>query len=149
MAEILPYLGVAKTDPPQDGTVTALEDYTGMTAKDAETLLKEMGLEPVLSGSGETVADQLPSPGQSAAPGSQVILYLNETPEGVEVPDFTGMNRQQAGEAAGKTGLRVSITGNSETALQVVVTSQTPAAGEQVPWGTEVILQFTDTQARD
>ena len=149
MAEILPYLGVAKTDPPQDTAGAALEDYTGMAAKDAEKLLKELGLEPVLSGAGETVADQLPGPGQSAAPGSQVILYLNETPEGTTVPDFLGMNRQQAGDAAGKAGLRISVTGNSETAPQVVVTAQTPAAGEQVPWGTEVILQFTDTQARD
>lgn len=149
MAEILPYLGVAKTDPPQDGTAAALEDYTGMAVKDAEKLLKEMGLEPVLSGTGETVTDQLPSPGQSAPSGSQVILYLNETPEGATVPDFLGMNRQQAGDAAGKAGLRISITGNPETAPQVVVTSQTPAAGEQLPWGSEVILQFTDTQARD
>lgn len=149
MGEILPYLGVAKTDPPQEVAAAPLEDYTGMAAKDAEKLLKELGLEPVLSGAGETVADQLPSPGQSAAPGSQVILYLNETPEGTTVPDFLGMNRQQAGDAAGKAGLRVSITGNSETAPQVVVTAQTPAAGEQVPWGSEVLLQFTDTQARD
>lgn len=149
LGEILPYLGVPKTDPPQEtGTIT-LEAYVGMAAKDAEKRLKELGVEPILSGSGETVTDQLPSPGQTVASGSQVILYLEETPEGVKVPDFAGMNRQQAGDAAGKAGLRISITGNPETAPQVVVASQSPAAGEMVPWGTEVILQFADTAARD
>ena len=73
MSDILPYLGVAKSEEPEQVTVPDLE---GLTAGEAEAVLKEQGLEAVRSGEGETVASQIPVPGQQAAAGSQVIVYL-------------------------------------------------------------------------
>ena len=80
-----------------------------------------------------------------------MLLYLGEEPEKqtVEVPDFAGMHRQQAADAAGTLGLYVLVTGNSEIAPHVTVTAQDIPAGTQVQVGTTITLEFTDTSARD
>ena len=73
MSDILPYLGVARRDMPE--TVT-IPDLTGLTPKEAEAALKELGLAAVFSGEGEMVVSQIPAPGQEAEAGSQVIVYV-------------------------------------------------------------------------
>jgi stage V sporulation protein D (sporulation-specific penicillin-binding protein) len=145
---ILPYLGVERTDA---GNRVVLEDYSGMSPKDAEKALKELGLTPDFSGTGETVLSQLPGPGQSVPEKSQVLLYLEEHAEGepVSVPDFTGMNRQQASDAAGQLGLQILVTGNPEISPQVTVTAQNYEANTKVAVGTTITLTFTDMTARD
>ena len=153
MADILPYLGVERVFSEDDlasKTVT-VADMTAMTAAEAEKLLKEQGLTGVFSGTGEAVTGQIPASGASVPGGSQVLLYLGEeTPQRtVEVPDFTGMNRQQAADAAGALGLYILVTGNDEIAPNVVVTSQSVPAGQTVDVGTMIQLEFTDTGARD
>ena len=67
----------------------------------------------------------------------------------VTVPDFSGMNRQQAADAAGQLGLYVLITGNQEISPQVTATAQNIPQNTQVPVGTTITLEFTDTTARD
>ena len=153
MADILPYLGVERVFSEDDlasKTVT-VADMTAMTAAEAEKLLKEQGLTGVFSGTGEAVTGQIPASGASVPGGSQVLLYLGEeTPQRtVEVPDFTGMHRQQAADAAGALGLYILVTGNDEIAPNVVVTSQSVPAGQTVDVGTMIQLEFTDTGARD
>ena len=153
MADILPYLGVERTYAEGElaGKEIVLEDMNGLTAADAERKLKEYGLSAKFSGSGETVTGQLPAPGQSIPGGSEVLLYLGEAAgeKLVTVPDFFGMHRQQAAEAAGRLGLYVLVTGNSEVAPTVTVTAQNIAKDTQVPMGTTITLEFTDTTARD
>ena len=73
MSDILPYLGVARSEEPEKVT---LPDLTGMTLAEAEVQLKALGLTAVFSGEGETVTSQIPSPQQMVAVGSQVIAYL-------------------------------------------------------------------------
>ena len=94
---------------------------------------------------------QLPAPGQSIPGGSAVLLYLGEAAgeEMVSGPDLFGMHRQQAAEAAGRLGLYVLVTGNSEVSPTVTVTAQNIAKDTQVPMGTTITLEFTDTTARD
>ena len=65
------------------------------------------------------------------------------------MPDFVGLNRQQASDAAGALGLYVLVTGNDEISTQVTVTAQNVPKGEKVPRGTTITLEFTDTAARD
>lgn len=144
---ILPYLGVEKMEPEEKIT---LEDFTGQTEKEAEKRLKELGLTARFSGSGETVTGQIPAAGQETTVGGQVLLYLGQMPEETAtVPNFLGMNRQQAADAAGEAGLTVVVTGNPEISLEVVVTAQSASPGENVPAGTAITLQFTDIHARD
>ena len=153
MADILPYLGVERTFSEDDiaGKEIVMADYTGMTEKEALALLKQESLTAVVSGTAETVTGQLPAPGQTVPGGSQVLLFFGETPEAetVKVPDFSGMNRQQASDAAGALGLYILVTGNDAVSPNVTVTAQSTAKDTPVPEGTTITLEFTDTTARD
>ena len=128
-----------------------MEKYIDLTGKDAASKLKRIGLSAQFVGNGETVTAQIPEPGQTVPGGSQVLLYLGQEPEqeAVEVPDFIGMNRQQASDAAGKLGLYILVTGNDEISMQVTATAQSVPKGTKVPMGTIITLEFTDTTARD
>ena len=67
----------------------------------------------------------------------------------VGVPDFRGMNRQQASDAAGALGLYILVRGNPETSHTVVVTGQAIPPKTEVPVGTTITLEFTDTAPQD
>ena len=75
MADILPYLGVARSDAVEEMIV---EDLTGLTAEEAEALLKQQNLTARFSGEGDTVTGQIPAPGTKVPAGSQVLVYLGE-----------------------------------------------------------------------
>ena len=153
MADILPYLGVERTYAETDlaSRQIVMEDISGLTAEDAARKLKEAGLSAKFSGTGETVTGQIPAAGQTVPGGSEVLLYLGEEPEEtlVTVPDFSGMHRQQAADAAGALGLYILVTGNSELAPNVTATAQDIPKDTEVPVGTTITLEFTDTAARD
>ena len=51
--------------------------------------------------------------------------------------------------AAQEAGLYILVAGNDEISDAVTVTAQSVAAGEKVPRGTTVRLEFTDTKAAD
>ena len=153
MADILPYLGVEKRfgeEDPASQTVT-LEDFTGFSQKDAEKYLKSASLSAIIIGQGDTVTGQIPAPGEKVPGGSQVLLYLGEIPEKtlVKVPDFSGMNRAQATDAAGKLGLFILASGNTEISPNVTVVAQDIPSGTEVPLGSTITLHFTDNTSRD
>ena len=148
MADILPYLGVERT---AEAEAIPLGNLTGLTLKEARALVKEQKLTVTSLGEGETITAQLPAAGEQVLPGSEVLVYLADA-DGermVTVPDFTGMNRQQASQAAGKLGLFVNATGNQEESSQVTVCGQKEPAGTELPVGSAVTLQFADSTARD
>ena len=153
MADILPYLGVKQSFSEDDiaGKTVIVEDFSGMTGKDAEKLLKNQNLCAKMIGTGETVTGQIPSAGDQVPGGSQVLLYLGEKPDDrtVKVPDFAGMNRQQASDAAGALGLYILVSGNQDTAANIIVTAQSVPPETEVTTGTTIRLEFTDTTAKD
>ncbi len=153
MADILPYLGVSRTFSEEDlaGKSVIVPDLTGLTAEQMKKELNDIGLTARQIGSEETVTQQIPQAGQTVPGGSEILIYFGETAveRTVEVPDFAGMNRQQASDAAGALGLYVLITGNQEVSSQVVVTSQDIAPRTQVQVGTTIRLEFTNTKAPD
>lgn len=153
MADILPYLGVERVYGEEDiaGKEIVLEDLTGLTQSQAERKLREETLKANFSGTGETVTGQIPEAGQTIPGGSEVLLYLGDEPEEriVTVPDFTGLNRREAIDAAGKLGLYILVKGNSEISPGVTVTAQSHTKETQVPVGTTITLVFTDLSARD
>lgn len=148
MADILPYLGVERNDGNQ---LVTIPDFTGQTVKEANALLKEMGLTAEMVGSQESVTGQIPAAGQNIPAGSQVLLYFGEEKDQrmVSVPNFSGLTRQQATDSAGLLGLYVLATGNQTISPQVVVTSQSIPAGTEVPAGTTITLAFADKDIRD
>ena len=153
MADILPYLDVPRSFGQDEiaGKTVVMEDMTGLTPEEAENKLKEMTLTAIITGTGETVTAQIPAAGEQVPGGSGVLLYLGQqAPEDTaRVPDFTGMNRQQAADAAAGLGLYILVTGNGSLSPSVTVTAQSTAPGTRVPVGTTITLEFTDTSARD
>ena len=153
MADILPYLGVSRSFSEEDvaGKKIVVPDLRNLTEKGTKSKLKSMDLQARFSGTGETVTGQIPAPGQTVPGGSEVLVYLGQEPEQtlVTVPDFTGMNRQQAADAAGKLGLYLLVTGNDEISQQVTVTAQSEPKDSQVPLGTTITLTFANLTARD
>ena len=153
MADILPYLGVEQTFGPEEiaGQRITLDDLTGLPVAEAEKLLKEKKLSAQTVGEGDTVTAQLPEAGQTVPGGSQVLLFLDGYPKErlVAVPDFSGMTRQQAHDAAGLLGLYILVQGNQELSPTVTVSAQSQAAKTEVPMGTTITLTFTDSTARD
>ena len=153
LGDILPYLGVKQSYTQDDaaGRTIVLEDLTGLTMAEAQKKLKDSGLEAVFRGEGEQVVSQIPGAGQSVSGDSQVILYLEESPtqEMVTVPDFYGMNRQQASDAAGMLGLNILVSGNSGVAPEIIVVVQSEPKGKKVPVGTTIRLEFVDTKVAD
>ena len=148
MADILPYLGVERST---EGDPVTLSDLSGMTIKEAKAALKDTKLTIVSQGEGETITGQLPAAGQQLAPGSEVLVYLGEPTQSrlVTVPDFAGMNRQQASQAAGQLGLSIIPLGSEAIDVNVTVCSQKEPPGTQLPVGSAVTLQFADPTARD
>lgn len=150
LGDILPYLGVDHNYTQEDaaGRTVVLEDMTGLTAKEAQTLLKEQGLTASLQGDGETVTGQIPGAGQPVPGDSQVLLYMGEETgqRMTAVPDFTGMTRQQANDAAGIAGLYILVKGNSQVQTYVTTVSQSVPKDTQVPVGTTIELEFLDTR---
>ena len=153
MADILPYLGVERkfSEDTAAGQTLVMEDMTGLSPKEADAALKQVGLTAVYRGTEEIVTGQIPAAGQRIPGGSQVLLYLGESSseELVSVPDFLGMNRQQAADTAGTLGLYILVAGNAEIAPAVTVTAQSEEKETMVPVGTTITLTFTDTAARD
>ena len=153
MADILPYLGVATNYTEEDiaGRRIVMEDLSGLTLKQAQAILKEQSLTAESIGEGETVTAQIPEAGHTVPGGSQVLLYFDDAPQkrAVDVPDFTGMNRQQADTAAGKLGLYILVSGNQSLSPNVTVTAQSHPAGSKVDAGTTIELEFTDTKVSD
>ena len=151
MADILPYLEVSRNYGPEDaaGQEITVADFSGMTQKEAEKELKALGLSAQFIGTGESVTSQIPTAGNLVPGNSQLLLYLGEEPEirQVTVPDFTGMTRQQASDAAGLLGLYILITGNN--AMDAVVTAQDKPMNTQVAVGTTIKLEFADIKAHD
>ena len=153
MADILPYLGVERRFSEEDpaSQTLVLEDLTGFSQKDAEKYLKSVSLSAIIIGQGDSVSGQIPGPGERVPGGSQVVLYLGEMPEEtlVKVPDFSGMNRARAAEAAGVLGLYILASGNTDISPNVTVVSQDIPANSRIPAGSTITLHFTDNTSRD
>ena len=149
MADILPYLQVERCD--SSGQMVVVENLQGLSAKEAQTRLEALGFTAEFVGQEESVTDQIPAAGISIPFGSQVLLYMGENSgkEPVAVPDFFGMTRQQASDAAGMLGLYIQIAGNTGLESHITVTAQSIEKNTPVPPGTTIRLEFTDSGARD
>lgn len=150
MNDILPYLQVSRIQDPSAEPVTVPE-LVGLTPEEAKGALEDQTLELCFSGEGERIVAQLPSPGEELPGGSQMIAYLQNTPDddGTAVPDLRGMGVAEAALAGANAGVCLSPWGNPDLTLPLRVAAQEPAPGTQVPRGSVVRVQFTDTDARD
>jgi len=114
-------------------------------------MLKAAGITCKMIGDGETITDQIPAAGKTVPGGSEILLYFGDVPENrqVEVPDFTGMNRQQASDTAGKIGLYILVSGNTSLDSHVTAVTQSVSPGTVVSVGTTIKVEFVDTKVGD
>ena len=151
MADILPYLSVKHQYGPEDaqGMQIVVPELVGNDVQQAQKQLKELGLTARIIGSGEKITAQIPASGNTVPGNSQMLLYLEQQPEVrlVTVPDFYGMTRQQASDAAGQLGLYILVTGNPN--MDALAIEQSEEKETQVPVGTTIKLLFADGKAVD
>lgn len=136
----------------------AVPALTGLTIAEAEDALEELGLvATVQDDPSELVTAQVPAEGQSAVKGSGVLLYTESTgiehseegsneSELVTVPNVVGMTRLAASDALAAKGLKIRISPEDQTGKAI---RQSPAAGESVAAGTEILVEFSDTNIGD
>ncbi len=150
LADLLPYMGIAPTEA-EAVTETRMPDVLGLGLADAEEALKEQTLSCRTVGDGETVTDQVPAAGAALPGGSEVILYLGQEAENMEVPvpDVTGKDCETAGVLLSRAGLYMKIVGAAGGEGTILAVSQEPAAGTAVEPGTLVEVEFSDLTARD
>ena len=153
LEDILPYLGVQRQYAVDDirSQAVTMPDLTALTFKEASAILKNLNLTAVRVGEGEALTAQLPAAGQTVPGGSQVLLYYGQAAETeyVKVPDFSGMTRQQASDAAGLLGLYILVSGNPSVEPKVVVIGQNVPVGTEVTRGSTITLNFADISIRD
>jgi serine/threonine-protein kinase len=114
---------------------------------EARQILDDLGLEaeirrrPADNAPPNTVLDQDPLPGTEVEVGSTVTLFVSRGQVQFEVPNVVGLTEDEAVAAIESAGLVVGerTTQPSEEPEGTVI-SQDPAAGEQVPGGSEVNL---------
>ena len=80
-----------------------------------------------------------------------MLLYLGQPAprQQVQVPDFRGMNRQQANDTAGRLGLFIRPIGCPDIGPRVTACSQGEAPGTELAVGSTVTVQFADGALRD
>ena len=119
----------------------AVPNVVGMDMQTAKDTLANAGLSVKLDGSG-SVLSQIPASDEEVYAGSTVTLNMETKTEAtpnaemVTVPDFTGMNINEARDAAIGAGLKFVALGDGRAQ------SQKPIAGLQVEKGATVTVEF-------
>lgn len=150
MEEVLRYEGYLPEGNDEGVTVP---DLIGMTILEAKRTLEDLGIEAAFqSNESEVVVAQVPGAGVTVMKGSGVLLYTEvmeldvETDDGyskVKVPDLSGMTRLEAHDALAARGLDILIDPPDQQGDAI---RQSPEAGAEVDPGTQVLVEFSDTQ---
>ena len=145
MAQVLPYLGVERNYSENDLATlnVTLRNYVGLQTGNAMADLANRGLRYEVKGTGTEVTYQVPSGGsQINRSEGKVYLYTGDAePDSYrDVPNVMGLSAQQANVRLSGYGFNVVIEGTSNftAGTGAVVVSQSPEAGESVPYGSVV-----------
>ena len=153
LEESLQYLGVEPEYTQEELALIdiTVPDITGKTRKEAEAILKEVGVNISIKGQGDTILDQVPKANSKLAKNSKVVAYTEgeESQKSVTIPNVVGCYGSEANKGIINAGLNVRIKGLSNTGGVAVCTEQSPAAGTVVEPGTIVTLDFRFAEIRD
>lgn len=152
MEEVLRYAGYL---PEQASTSVTVPAVTDITIAEAKRELEKIGLTATYQDDeNEIVTAQVPIEGKNVQAGSGVLLYtaMTSTPsedilgeqedEMVIVPDVFDKTKLEANDALKAKGLIIKIDPPDQSGKAI---RQSPAAGETVPKGTEVLVEFSNT----
>lgn len=141
LSEILPMLGVEKTDGSAQRAQVSMPDVTGMNLTDARAILREKGIDYVTDGLSRTVTGQLPPAGAQVPEGFCAMLYVTgETAptaeEFTQVPSVIGLAMRESAQALRESGLEMKAQGDG------LAVRQSPAAGTYARAGDTVTVEF-------
>ena len=150
LADILPYIGIEPEYSAEDleSIEISVPYLIGEQPYEAQNTLKSKGFDVYTVGDGNKVVKQIPGAGEPLAKGGMVVLYTDQesTEKTVKVPDVIGLSGQQASKALINKNLNIKISGIDISDGNTKAISQTPVAGEQVPPGTVVTVEFVSTE---
>ena len=140
-SEILPMLGVAKTDGSAERAKVTMPDVTGMNVTDARAILRELGIDSVTDGTNPLVTGQLPPAGTTVSEVFCAMLYVNgisapTAGEYTQVPDVIGLPVRESAQALRQSGLELDAQGDG------IAVRQRPPAGAYAAEGTAVTVTF-------
>ncbi len=152
--DILPYLGVTPHYSEDDLHLVnmSMPNVVALTREEAEKSLAENHLQVRFVGEGDTVTDQIPSPGAEVPGNATVMVYLGEEKptDLVTVPDLIGLTQYEANITISNTGgLYLQMRGSTNQSGFVAVSGQSIPAGTQVERGTTITVELTDSSAGD
>lgn len=149
MEETLRHYGYLPTE---NAETVIVPDVTGLTIEEAKAELKKIGLSAEYQDDAALmVTAQVPAANEQVQKNTDVLLYTEATTvditettqELVTVPDVVGKSRLAANDALANKGLTIRIEPEDQTGTAI---RQVPAAGEQVPAGTEVLVEFSKVE---
>lgn len=153
LSDVLPYLGISPeyTDEELAELDIKVPLLEGASIADAKATLDGLGANCKVIGSGTSVMKQSPVTGYSIAKGGTVYLYTDPNPvlEYEVVPDLRGADPQTANDSIVYLRLNYVAKGASIHRDGAVVENQIPAAGEPVPIGTTIELEFIVNDSGD
>ena len=140
-SEILPMLGVAKTDGSAERAKVTMPDVTGMNVTDARAILRELGIDSVTDGTNPLVTGQLPPAGTTVSEGFCAMLYVRgisapTAGEYTQVPEVIGLPVRESAQALRQSGLELEAQGDG------IAVRQRPSAGAYAAAGTAVTVTF-------
>lgn len=156
--EVLPYIGIESqyTEEEQQRSHVQVWDFTGYTVEGAILNTRNLGLQYEFVGEGPTVVSQVPKGGSSVLVSTgKVIFYLGDaTPDAEEkitVPDVMGNTASIANKTLTNAGFNIKVEGtmNYDEGVGAKVVRQSPAAGELLPRGSVVTVEFRHTDGTD
>ena len=123
----------------QESTSRIVPDVRMLQPSVAEKMLTGCGLQCRTFGKGAIVARQMPEPGKKVEKGESIALVLNEEAlpmkdGSIIVPDVLGMSVRRAMNRLVIDDFDVKLQGSG------VVTGQTPAPGQNVSVGSNIVL---------
>jgi len=151
LAEVLPYLGIEPAYAEIIESYINVENYERQKAGEAQERISSKGLQFKIIGDGDTVKEQMPKKGSNLPKGGTVVLYMDEVEqkETAEVPNVTGLTARQANDRMAASGLNINITGAEDMNSGAIARSQKPGAGETVPIGTIIEVEFRHNALTD
>ncbi len=146
LRDILPYLGVEPnyTEEELANLDHSVPQVTGKRVSVAATALQSASLTYNTVGDGEKVVRQIPDAGATIPKDGVVWLYTDDSDvKMTTVPDFAGKSLSQVNQAAKYAGLNVVVSGINTSGGVAKAAKQSVAAGESVPKGSVITVEFT------
>ena len=141
-------------------TLTALEEFTGLTVDAARAKISELGLVPATTDLadeiipiGTVLSWSIPDQptlkvGDTLVKGTTVSLVLSSGPAPRTLPKLVGLSVEEATTMLTELGLTVTNLGESPT-LAIArgrISAQLPGVGEKVPRGSAVLIAVSSGQ---